>query len=46
MSGRAVRARLYPDDGGSAPWLPLRRLDWDKIKVSRARGTRQVAYSE
>src|SRR5882757_10976891 len=34
MSVSAVRARLYPDYGGSPLWLPLRRLDWDEIKVS------------
>lgn len=46
MSGRAVRAGLSPDDGGSPLWLPLRRLDWDEIKLSRERGDRQLAYSE
>ena len=30
----AIEARLYPDYGGSPLWLPLRRLDWDEIKVS------------
>lgn len=34
MNTDVVKARLYPDYGGSPLWLPLRRLDWDEIKVS------------
>ena len=34
MNGSGIKARLYPDYGGSPLWLPLRRLDWDEIKVS------------
>jgi hypothetical protein len=36
MNVSAVRARLYPDYGGSPLGLPLRRLDWDEINVSPA----------
>jgi hypothetical protein len=36
MNASAVKARLYPDYGGSPLWLPLRRLEWDEIEVSPA----------
>jgi len=35
MDTGVIKARLYPDYGGSPLWLPLLvRLDWDEIKVS------------
>jgi hypothetical protein len=34
VAGSAIKARLYPDYGGSPLWLPLGRLDWAEIKMS------------
>jgi len=34
MQAQAVKARLFPDYGGSPLWLPQRRVDWDEIEVS------------
>jgi hypothetical protein len=44
MDTEVIKARLYPDYGGSPLWLPLRRLDWDEIKVSPELGTRLRAW--
>jgi hypothetical protein len=44
MQAQAVKARLFPDYGGSPLWLPQRRVDWDEIRVSPPLQARLVKW--
>ena len=41
-----MKARLYPDYGGSPLWLPNRRVEWEEILLSPALRTRLERWVE